>query len=174
VVAQNIELILTSEVSISSVHTPFEIRRTCDKEITVVIPDIMAEERKDILVEMAVPADLTAPATTVLLQASAVYCDVKSGGKMQTTAVRMEADRCDELQPELEPDEEVSTQRERVEVAQALKQAATCRDQGNFDEAKQVIERSEARVLSKKTKNSEAMCLELQDAKSRMKSRSSW
>merc|ERR1711971_1259419 len=122
----------------------------------------------------AIPADPAAPPTTMLLEASAVYCDLKSGGKMQTPAIRMEADRCDEPQPELEPDEEVSAQRERVEVAQALKQAAACSDRGDFDEAKEVIERSEVRIRSKKTKNSEAMCLELQDAKSRMQSRSSW
>eukprot|EP00427_Karlodinium_veneficum_P001515 CAMPEP_0169165868 /NCGR_PEP_ID=MMETSP1015-20121227/59646_1 /TAXON_ID=342587 /ORGANISM="Karlodinium micrum, Strain CCMP2283" /LENGTH=597 /DNA_ID=CAMNT_0009238497 /DNA_START=126 /DNA_END=1920 /DNA_ORIENTATION=- len=174
VVAQNVELTLKSKVSLTSVHTPFEIRRASDNEVTVVIPDIMADERKDILVEMAVLADPDAPTTAVLLQASAVYCDVKSGGKMQTPTICMETDRCDEPQPELEPDEEVSAQRERVEVAQALKQAAACSDRGDFDEAKGVIERSEERIRAKKTKNSEAMCLELQDAKSRMQSRSAW
>jgi len=176
VVAQNIELTLKSRVPLTAIHTPFEMRRVSDTEVTVLLPDIMAAERKDILVEMAVPADPEAPATTLLLQATAMYSDLKSGCNMQTPSVTMEADRCDEPQPEIEPDEEVSTQRERVEVAQALKQAAACSDRGDFEEAQRVIERGEQHIelKKKKTKNSGAMSLELQDAKSRMKSRAAW
>jgi len=174
VVAQNIELTLKARVPLTTVHTPFEIRRISDTQVTVVIPDIMAEERRDILVELAVPADPSAPSATVLLEASCVYSDLKSGSNMAAATVLMETERCDEPQPELEPDEEVSAQRERVEVTQALKQAAVCSDQGEFEQAQQVIERSEQRVRSKKTKTSSAMCLELQDARSRMQSRSAW
>lgn len=176
VVAQNVELTLKSRVPLTAVHTPFEMRWATDTEVTVLIPDIMAEERKDVLVEMAVPADSTATATTLLLEASAKYSDLKSARRMQTPVITMETNRCDEPQPEVEPDEEVSTQRERIEVAQALKQAAACSDRGEFEEAQRVIERSEGQIQAKKKKTaySGAMCLELQDAKSRMKSRADW
>merc|ERR1712100_645182 len=68
----------------------------------------------------------------------------------------------------------VSTQRERVEVTTALKQAAAASDEGNFEEAQQVIDSTEQRVRAKKTKQSEAMCLELQDARGRMASKKAW
>lgn len=173
VVAQNLELSLSAKVPLTDIHTPFEIRRTSETQATVIIPDIMAEERRDVLVELSVPADTTAQAATLLLETSVRYIDLKAG-VVETPTVQMETERCDEPQPEQEPDEEVSVQRERVEVTKALKEAAACSDQGQFDEAQLVIERTEQKVRAKKTKNTDAMCLDLQDARSRMKSRSIW
>eukprot|EP00812_Abedinium_dasypus_P009792 NODE_3455_length_784_cov_256.427984.p2 GENE.NODE_3455_length_784_cov_256.427984~~NODE_3455_length_784_cov_256.427984.p2 ORF type:complete len:137 (+),score=39.99 NODE_3455_length_784_cov_256.427984:3-413(+) len=82
--------------------------------------------------------------------------------------------RCDEAQPELEPDEEVGVQRERVEVTRALWEAATSCDQGAYDSAKHVVETMEAKVHSRRSKNHDAMMLELQDATARMRDRQSW
>ena len=55
-------------------------------------------------------------------------------------ATVMEALRVEEPQPEAEPDEEVSAQRERVEVTRALKEAAAQSDLGQFDEAQRVLD----------------------------------
>merc|ERR1712146_423704 len=75
-----------------------------------------------------------------------------------------------------EPDEEVSAQRERVEVTRALEDAAAASDRGNFDDALKVIDEAEKRVNSaqKKSPVSEALGQELVDARNRMKSRSAW
>merc|ERR1719502_1346005 len=90
----------------------------------------------------------------------------------------MEAERVEEVQPEAEPDEEVSAQRERVEVARALQEAATQSDQGQFEEAQRVLEVADQRMKSskrsKKSAVSIALAQELEDARGRMESRSSW
>merc|ERR1719359_432539 len=106
----------------------------------------MAEERRDVLVELAVPSSLDGQGLMTLLEASVRYVDVRTGAQVQTPKVAMEAERCEEPQPELEPDEEVSTQRERVEVTKALKRAAAASDDGNFAEAQQVIDSTEHRI----------------------------
>lgn len=171
VVAQKLTLNLSSHVPLTAVHTPFAMVRD-GSHVTVTIPDMMAEERRDLVVELSVPA--AESGRSVLLDASVRYTNLTSGTEMQSATVSMSVDRCEEPQPEMEPDEEVSTQRERVEVTNALKEAALQCDQGRFDDAQQVLDASESRVKSKKTKNIEAMSLELQDAKARMKDRRAW
>merc|ERR1712031_73680 len=79
--------------------------------------------------------------------------------------------------PEAEPDEEVSAQRERVEVTRALQDAAEASDQGQFDQALQVLDLCENKLMSSRAKSSpvhEALGQELTDAKSRMRNRSVW
>merc|ERR1712139_140276 len=102
--------------------------------------------------------------------------DMKSGCVLQTAPVTMEASRVDEPQPEAEPDEEVSAQRDRVEVTRALKQAAAQSDLGNFTEAQHVLDVADTRIKAKrvKTKMSEAMCSEIADARNRTQNRSAW
>lgn len=93
-----------------------------------------------------------------------------------TTPVAMEAQVVEEPQPEAEPDMEVTAQRERVEVTQALQAASAASDCGNFGEAQQVLERCDQRLKSKKQKTRMADTLgeEIADAQSRMQSRSLW
>jgi hypothetical protein len=176
IVAQGVELSIAGCVPVKNVHTAFTIQRTSDTHATVLIPDIFAGERRDILVELAVPASNNTSEQTTLLESYARYTDLRSGSAMQTPAVVMEALRVEEPQPEAEPDEEVSAQRERVEVTRALKEAAAQSDLGQFDEAQRVLDLADRHVKSKKkaTKMSEAMCEELADAQRRMKSRSQW
>lgn len=176
IVAQSVELTIAGFVPVKNVHTAFTIQRTSDTNATVLIPDIFAGERRDILVELAVPASNDTNEQTRLLESYARYTDLRSGSTMQTPAVVMEALRVEEPQPEAEPDEEVSAQRERVEVTIALKEAASQSDRGQFDEAQRVLDMADKHVKSKKkaTKMSEAMCEELADAQSRMRSRSMW
>merc|ERR1719217_400390 len=141
IIAQSVQLTINSHVRLKAVHTPFAIQRESDTRATVTIPDIFAGERRDILVELAVPAGANATTDqTTLLEAHVRYTDLRSGSVMQTTPVAMEAQVVEEPQPEAEPDMEVTAQRERVEVTTALQAAAAASDLGNFDEAQQVLD----------------------------------
>merc|ERR1712125_172411 len=113
---------------------------------------MFALERRDILVELAVPADVDGAKQTVLLEASARYTDLRGNRLVQTAPVTMEAHRVEEPQPEAEPDEEVSAQRERVEVTRALQEASTQSDRGNFEEAQRTLEQADQRVKSKRAR----------------------
>jgi len=178
IVAQAVQLTITSHVPIKDIHTPFTTVRTSDTSAVVTIPDVFAGERRDILVELAVPAGSDAVGQTTLLEAHLRYTDLRSGSVVQTPQVAMEASRVDESepQPEAEPDQEVSAQRERIEVTRALQQAAAQSDQGHFDEACRVLDVTDQRMKSNKTKThlSEALGGELADARERMRSRSMW
>jgi len=188
VVAQNIELHLACRVPLKAVHTPFEVRRTSETYSTVLIPDVFGGESRDILVELDVPMEgagaassstvepaLSSPSGLVLLEVHARYTDLQRSATVQTPVVTMETQRVDEPQPQLEPDEEVSAQRERVQVARTLKEAAAQSDRLDFDGARQALQ-SQAKVLKAKkaTRMSPALLLELEDASSRMASRAAW
>lgn len=172
IVAQRVELTLKCQVPLKMVHTAFPIQQS-EREATVTIPDMFALERRNILVELAVPADHNG---AVLLEASARYIDLRGNRLVQTPPVMMEAQRVDEPQPEAEPDEEVSAQRERVEVTRALQDAAEASDRGQFDQALQVIEVCDTRMKSakKKTAVSESLGQELADARNRMQNNATW
>jgi uncharacterized protein YegL len=171
IVAQKVDLTLKCHVPLQTVHTPFPLRQT-EFEATISIPDMFALERRDILVELAVPAGSD---HTVLLEASARYNDLRSNRIVDIAPVVMEAQRVDEPQPEAEPDEEVSAQRERVEVTRVLRDATEASDRGQFDQALQLIEECDGRMKKKKkTAVSEALEQEFVDARNRMRSRSSW
>jgi hypothetical protein len=171
VVAQGLELTLNCRVPLKAVHTPFTVRRASEMQASVHIPDVFAGERRDVLVELSVPDD----AEGVLLEASARYTDLRRSLLVQTPSVAMEAERVEELQPEAEPDEEVSAQRGRVEVTRALQEAAAQSDLGRFQEAQSVLESADRRIKSrKKTSVSEALSQELEDARGRTQSRAAW
>lgn len=172
VVAQCLELSLKGCVSLKAVHTAFPVSRLSDTEFTVTFPDMFAGERRDVLVELVVPAGGQA----ALLETDARYTDVRIGLPRQTAAVRMEMSRVEEPQPELEPDLEVSAQRERIEVTRALESASAQSDLGNFQAAQRVIDDAEGAMRSSKhkTKMSSALVQELTDARLRMQSRSEW
>jgi uncharacterized protein YegL len=173
VMAQNLTLELSTRVPLAAVHTPFQVVREGTRA-RVTIPDMIAEERRDLVVELTVPA--AESGRVVLLEASLRYQDLSRGTEVLTPPVAMSVERCESAQPEmeLEPDEEVSEQRERVEVSNALKEAALLSDQGGFDKAQRVLEETETRMNCKKTKKTDVMTLELKDAKVRMKNLSAW
>jgi len=176
IVAQRIELSLKGRVPLKTVHTPFPLQRTSDLEVKVTIPDMFALERRDILVELSVPASGDGVGQTVLLETSAQYMDLRQNRLVQTAAVTMEAERVEEPQPEAEPDEEVSAQRERVEVTAALQGAAAASDRGQFEDALHMLDEAENRMKSskKRTHVSDALGQELVDARQRMRSSSVW
>jgi hypothetical protein len=156
------------------VHTPFQVDRAGDgSQAVITIPDFFAGERRDILVELSVPAGEAG--TAALLDASLCYTDLVQSCNVSTAAVQMEAARVEEPQPEMEPDEEVSAQRHRVEVTRALQEAARQGDDGNFEDAQQVLSACEQRLeRGKRTAMSANLCLELKDAHQRLRSRSVW
>merc|ERR1719210_1202868 len=173
--AQGLELTLESRVPLKTINTPFSVRRDSETLATVTIPDLMGGECRNILVELAVPAQSEAAEQTLLLEASVRYTDLRTNRIVQTAPVAMETQRTDEPQPEVEPDEEVCAQRERFEVTRALREAATRCDGGHMEEASQILESAEPRMkCSKKTKFSEALGQEIEDARGRMRSRSMW
>jgi len=176
VVAQKLALTLKSRVPLKTVHTPFPSLRTSETEVTVTIPDIFAGERRDILVELSVPTDGAGSQHTVLLEAFAQYFDLKRNALVRTLPVSMEAQIVDEPQPEMEPDEEVSAQRDRVEVTRTLNDAAQASDSGQFQDAQRMLDTAEQRMNACKKKSPviEALTRELQDARNRMQSRAMW
>merc|ERR1719160_1137296 len=170
VVAQKVELRVDCHVPLRAVHTPYPVQHGANGTFTVTIPDMFAGERRDLVVELEASSE-----ATLLLTASARFFDLQQGMTSQTGSVAMNIERCEEPQPEIEPDEEVSAHRERVEVSRALKEAAAQSDLGNFDVAREQISAMDKKVKSRKqTKMSPALLLELQDAQQRMASRSSW
>lgn len=181
VVAQSVELTLDCVVPLKTAHTPFAVHREDRQDrstrAVVTIPDVFAGERRDILVELAVPATKSSSESEEpLLQASLRYSDLRRGCIVQSPSVAMIALRVDEPQPEVEPDAEVSCQRQRVEVTQALSLATAEGDRGNFEEAQKLLSAAENRLSanSKKTAMTEALNQELVDAKSRMRNHSVW
>lgn len=186
VVAQQVELVLSCQHAVKAVHTPFAVARGSTGEgerVTVTIPDLFAGERRDVLVELAVPeASGVCDGALVLLHAQLRYKDLKTGKLVQSPWRSMQTEQVAVEQPEAEPDEEVSAQRERVQVTAALQEAATCGDRGDFEEAQRLLqsaerglaEESRKRPAGKASKMREALGLELADAQHRMASRSSW
>merc|ERR1712093_37144 len=176
VVAQRVVLTLKGLVPLKTVHTPFPQQRTSETEVTVTIPDVFAGERRDILVELSVPTGGSGAEQKVLLETFAQYMDLKRNALVRTLPVAMEAQIVEEPQPEVEPDEEVSAQRSRVEVTRALSDAATASDCGRFNDAQRMLDSAEQRLgaCKKKSPVTEAMTQELQDARNRMQNRSMW
>jgi len=172
IAAQSVKLTLNCSATLKAVHTPFDVQRN-DSGAVITIPDFFAGERRDILVELTVPAGEAG--TAALLDASLCYTDLVQGINVSTAPVQMEAARVDEPQPEVEPDAEVSAQRHRVEVTRALQEAARHGDQGNYQNAQQVLRACEQQIeRSKQTPVSANLCLELKDAHCRLQSRSAW
>merc|ERR1711879_749271 len=89
VVAQDLKLNLNFKVQLKALHTPFQTNHASDTQTTITIPDIFAGERRDILVELAVPASAMDECSEhlTLLEASARYVDLRCGHTVQTPSV---------------------------------------------------------------------------------------
>jgi len=178
VAAQRVEVTLTCSVALKKVHTPFTVTHGEANHVVVQIPDMLVGERRDLLVELSVPAATGDGEDMLLLGATAKYWDLVAEGTRTCPCSEMRLHRtlADEPQPEMEPDEEVTTQRNRVEVAQTLQEAAACSDAGRFDEATSMITSHEERLRSGKGQSAVTAVLqvELEQAKERMTSRQEW
>eukprot|EP00812_Abedinium_dasypus_P008631 NODE_237_length_1769_cov_293.317386.p1 GENE.NODE_237_length_1769_cov_293.317386~~NODE_237_length_1769_cov_293.317386.p1 ORF type:complete len:446 (-),score=126.12 NODE_237_length_1769_cov_293.317386:302-1639(-) len=129
-VAQDLRLSLSGRAALTAVRTPFPTQRVSETRVAIVIPSAIAGERHDVLVELQVPTREFAPGRMVLLEASLQYTDIERETEVEIPAVRMETSCCEQEQPGMESDEEVSQCRERVEVARALSEAARRSEQG--------------------------------------------
>jgi len=182
VVAQNLQLKLDCSALLVDVNTPFQVEKSGDTKATVSIPDIFAGERRDVLLELSIPADLAGDdaGKLKLLEASVRYLHLQPPGSgfgsvlVQSPPETMFVQRTEEPQPEQEPDAEVADQRERVEVAKALATAATKSDSGQFDEARSLLKRQREKVSRRTSHITQALTLELEDAEHRMESQLSW
>eukprot|EP00927_Polykrikos_kofoidii_P005114 TRINITY_DN1203_c0_g1_i13.p1 TRINITY_DN1203_c0_g1~~TRINITY_DN1203_c0_g1_i13.p1 ORF type:complete len:681 (-),score=97.74 TRINITY_DN1203_c0_g1_i13:352-2394(-) len=174
VVAQNIVLTVEpqSGSEIVALHTHFSQQRIDDGTITVSIPDIFEGERKDVVVELRVPA---ATEGGTVLRSRASYQAIRARGmRVHTPPVLLEVARSEE--PEAEPNEEVVSQRERVQVAEVLETAIVHGENGNFDQARCALEDQAKQLQSKKTPTdvSKSLLSDIQDAQRRLNSSSSW
>jgi len=206
VAAQNLRVrieVVQPGASLVKVHTSFTTEPLQDlggeegeallkKGALVQIPDLFAGERKDLLLELKVPELPAGGAagggteTTELLKARVRYCDLAQKATVETSFVALELERRaageEEEQPEMEPDEEVADQRERVEVTNALELCIAECERGNFSQAQEMIkgrqrrlEETCARRKSKgRTPMLEALAGELEDAERRVSSSSAW
>jgi hypothetical protein len=161
---------------LKAIHTPFSVQRPSETVCLLQIPDMLAGERRDVLVELNVPEISDSAESMVLLTASASYMDMQSGTTAHTLAAAMVAQRPqDEEQPELEPDLEVSAQRCRVEVMQALGQARAHGDAGRFSEAQALLSEGQARIkAAPRSAMSSMMDLELEEARDRLQDSDCW
>lgn len=178
VAAQDIELRIAPDAgcSIKSLHTHFDHRREDgDSGAAVVsIPDAFAGERRDVVVELSVPAASADSMETPLLRSTARYRSVHERALVQMPEVCLHAARTEE--PEGEPDEEVTTQRHRIEVTNALEQAIGQGEQGRFEDAQRMLDQNIAKVRSSPAQNevSKALISELSDARCRLSSAADW
>jgi len=175
VAAQRVEVSLDCNVQLKAAHTPFPTSQ--DGSRTVVrIPDILAGERRDILVELSVPARSGDESSDLLLlKASAKYWDLFAETDAQCDSAEMHLSRMAEEEPQPEPDEEVSRQRDRWEVTVVLKEAAAHGEARQFEEAQALLSSHQAKLRNgRKSAVSEALAMELQDAADRLQSDDTW
>jgi Ca-activated chloride channel family protein len=172
VVAKSVDLRVALGAELLAVHTPFEQRREGDV-LNIRIPDVFAEERRDVLLELRAPEKSSGE--TTLLEASLRYRDLQQGAGVSFPPQMLVVQLSDDVQPEGEPeDEEVSEQRARVEVTRALVEAANLQDLGAQEEAQIVLRAQEARVARRDTALSRMLTTELQSAMVRMQDLHRW
>jgi len=162
--------------TIASLHTHFTHRREDGGVAVVSIPDAFAGERRDVVVELCVPATAadSADGLAPLLRTSTKYCAVRERVLVQMPEVCLYAERTAE--PEGEPDLEVTTQRQRIEVTNALEQAISQGEQHRFDEAQLMLDQNISKLRSSPAQNdvSKALLAELNDARCRLSSAAEW
>lgn len=177
VAAQGIELRIVPEsgCTLSSIHTPFTYTREGgeDSAAVVQIPDAFEGERRDIVIELRVPAG-SVDGSVALLRASTRYHAVRDKATVQTPDVHLHAERTAE--PEGEPDAEVVEQRQRIEVTNTLESAIAQGEEGHFAKAQQVLSlRAEAlRKSPAQTDVSRALLAEVEDAQDRLRDSQTW
>jgi len=177
VAAQGIELRILPEngCKLTAIHTPFQYTREEGEESVAVvqIPDAFEGERRDIVIEMHVPA-ASVDGSVALLQASARYYALHERAAVQTPAVHLHAERTAE--PEGEPDAQVVEQRQRIEVTNALETSLRDCEQGHFDKAREVLSQNaeSLRRNPAQTPVSLALLAEVEDAQDRLKDEQAW
>jgi uncharacterized protein YegL len=167
IVAQQVELHICLSAALKQVHTPFEVQRH-ETTLRITIPDLFAEERRDVLLEVV------APSQPMLLEAKLRYSDLVAGGAVSTSPLPLIAEITEDSQPEMEPDAEVADQRDRYQVAQTLQSVIQMNDAGDVEGAEQLLHMHEARLARRGTALSRALTGDLVDARMRMQDLQRW
>lgn len=177
--AQSIELHIEPDAgcTIGSLHTHFTSRRDETSGAAIIsIPDAFAGERRDVVVELVVPAAAadSPDASVPLVRAMATYFSVRERASVHMPQDCLYAERTAE--PEGEPDEEVTTQRQRIEVTNALEQAIAHGEEGRFEDAQSMLDQNIQKLRSSPAQNetSKALLGELDDARCRLSSAADW
>jgi len=175
VAAQGIELHIVPEqgCTLAAIHTPFTQTSQENGSVVVHIPDAFEGERRDVVIELRVPA-ASVDGSMALLRASARYHAVRERATVQTPDSYLHATISAE--PEGEPDAEVVEQRQRIEVTGTLESAIMQVEQGHFDTAQDLLrQRAEVLRTSKsQTRVSQALLAEVEDAQDRLKDEQTW
>merc|ERR1712032_1266413 len=107
------------------------------------------------------------------MSASARYHTIQGNATVDTPQVVLEVHRSDEA--EGEPDAEVVEQRNRVQVTQALERAIAQGDQGQYDEARDLLAQQCSHLRRcKETKINAGLIDEVEQAQNRLQSASAW
>jgi len=128
--ARNVEVHLSSigETEIKAVHSPF-LEHMTSADARLVLPDLFAGERRDVLL------DVDAPSGNELLEISVRFHD--EHGLTSVPNCRLQISRGE---PEAEPDDEITAQRERHAVADLLKEALQEGRAGHVIKARKILE----------------------------------
>merc|ERR1712151_12692 len=122
--------------------------------------------------ELSVPAlsSDSSEGQAPLLRASAKYRAVRERTLVQTPEESLYAARTQE------PDSEVTTQRQRIEVTNALEQAVAHGQEGKFEVVQEMLQQNITKLRSnqRQTDVTTALLGELNDAHCRLKSASDW
>jgi len=183
VAAQRVEVRLDCCVRLKAAHTPFPTTKenilhpefgTAVERTTGADPGHAGRGARDVLVELSVPA--AGDGDVLLLTASAKYWDLAMEADAQTASAAMQLQRTagEEPQPELEPDAEVSKQKDRWEVTETLRVATAHGESGQFEQAQALLSSHQQRLRAGKGGWSEALAVELQDAADRLQDQTTW
>ena len=151
VFAQNVELRIKPRTgdgaAITKVHTGLQ-QRTDGSDQIVSMPDLFAEEGKDLIIDFAVPVATgdNVESNTTLAEVEVRYIDATRGTrKMQTLPITLR--RMAELPAAMQPHADIAVHRARIDAAERMREAVRLADQGNTDSARAVL-RAHANVIN--------------------------
>jgi len=144
VVAQNAVLTLAPEPGVS-VARVLGSTYTRDTEGAIVLGDLFAEDAKDVLVELTVPA-LPTPtdAQTILRAQLKAFNVVKSAP--ETVEASLELARPHDTPTSQTPNTAIDEQRNRIQAADAMEQASLLADRGDLEGGRQKLMAARRRI----------------------------
>lgn len=151
VVGQNVSLKLSPSATIKKIHTTYKTESTADYS-TVIFGDIQSEEKRDVIISVALNALDTPSDSQHLLNVEMSYFNVISSTPI-TSKLPIVLARPQSVDPSQPVNAQIDIQRNRVNVAEALSKATKLGDQNNLNEAKKVLMRAKADILQSPSKN---------------------
>jgi len=140
IVAQNALLTLDAVdgTLLGEARCPYK-RELAGPRLTVSLGDLYSEDEKDILLEVKLPTLQAArPEAAVALQASLRYFSVASSS-METVSATLSLSRPEATPANQPANARLEEQRNRIDVAEAMRKASTLADNGQLDEGRDLI-----------------------------------